>query len=677
MDIKKLRFRTGIFAVIMVIIGVIFAVELFRLQIVHGDEYVLSGSTYSQIRVIEAARGAILDRYGRVLVSNRTGYNIGINSDILFNTGNTNENVIKLLETARSLGYEHIDTLPINDTGSEYTFSDKTTTTSETYFRKFLEYQGWDTDITASNIYDLLRDKYGVDENLSNSQVRDLIGVRYELSLRYAVGMDAYVFVDDVSADHLSTFKELGIPGVEINTVTYREYHTKYAAHLLGNIGPIYAVEAAYYKDLGYSMNSYVGKDGVEKAFEQYLHGENGSKTVTIDEDGDIIDEVIDQEALPGSNVYLTIDIALQEVAERSLENCIINLRALDEETDGHDARGGSVVVMDVDSFDVLACASYPTFDIETFNQNFTQLSQDEYSPILNRALLAAYAPGSTYKMVTAAAAIDYGVVTPDDTIECTGVYRRWDDYQPVCNFFTNTGMVHGHLDVMHAIAMSCNIYFYEVGYRVGLRAQMDTAASFGLGQPTGIELDETVGTLAGDNSRYEWYAADSASGAIGQSGNAFTPLQMCVYACTLANGGTRYNATLLSRVVSSDYKYEYETAAKTVMSTAKMSARAHAAIVEGMKLTSSEGTAMSVFGNYSVEVCSKTGTVTHGGLGSDHASFLCFAPADDPEIAVFVYVENGGRGGTIGVVARDILDYYFSSDTVSQEYVKENTIVK
>lgn len=677
MDIKKLRFRTGIFAVIMVIIAVVFAVELFRLQIVHGDEYVLSGSTYTQVRAVEAARGAILDRYGRVLVSNRTGYNIGINSDILFNTGKTNENILLLLETAESLGYEHTDTLPINETGSEYTFSDKTTTTSESYFRKFLEYQGWDTDITASNIYALLRDKYGIDENLSNSEVRDLIGVRYELSLRYAVGMDAYIFVDDVSSDHLSTFKELGVAGVEINTVTYREYHTKYAAHLLGYIGPIYAEEADHYKELGYSMNSYVGKDGVEQAFEEYLHGENGSKTVTIDEDGNIIDEVINEAAQPGSNVYLTIDIDMQEVAERSLENCILNLRSQDEDESGSDARGGSVVVMDIDSFDILACVSYPTYDIETFNQNFTELSQDEYSPLLNRALQAAYAPGSTYKMVTAAAAIDYGVISPDETIECTGVYRRWDDYQPVCNYFTNTGMVHGNLDVMHAIAMSCNIYFYEVGYRVGLRAQMDTAASFGLGQSTGVELGETVGTLAGDESRYEWYAADSASGAIGQSGNAFTPLQMCTYACTLANGGTRYNASLLSRVVSSDYKFEYETAAKTVLSTAKMSSTAHTAIIEGMKLTSSEGTGATVFGNYDVEVCSKTGTVTHGGLGSDHASFLCFAPADDPQIAVFVYVENGGRGGTIGVVARDILDYYFSSDSSTQEYIKENTIVK
>lgn len=687
MDSKKLRFRIGIFAVIMVIIVCVFGVELYRLQIVEGEEHYQSSETYSQYKVVEAARGSLLDRYGRSLVSNRTGYNVGLNSMALYNAGEVNENLTSLIDLADSLGYEHIDTLPMNEDGSEYLFSDYSTTTSETYFRKFLREKGWDTDITAPNVYQLLRDKYNIDENLTNLEARELVGLRYELDLRSAVGMDAYIFVEDVASEDLSYFKETAIPGIEINTVTYREYHTDYAAHILGRVGLMNPEEYEYYKTLDYPMDASVGKEGVEKAFEEYLHGEDGQILVTTDANGTIVGEKITKEAKAGGNVYLTIDIVMQEIAERALESCILDLRAGSEDISGDDAdieagtdaRGGAVVVMDVDSFEVLTMASYPSFNIETFSEDFAELAADEYSPLYNRSLLAAYSPGSTYKMVTAAAAVGLGVVSPMAEIECTGIYRFYEEegYAPVCNFFKNTGVTHQHIDMMEALSYSCNIYFYETGRLVGLSALEEYARSFGLGEPTGIELDENVGTVAGDDSRYDWYAADTISGAIGQSGNTFTPLQMCSYACTLANGGTRYNASLLSRVVSSDYKQEYETAAQTVMSNAMLTETARQAIFDGMLLASQEGTASSVFATYDIDVCSKTGTVQHGGLGSDHAAFLCFAPYDAPEIAIYVFIENGAKGGNLATVAKSILDYYFNTDEVAQEYVEEYTIIK
>ena len=687
MDSKKLRFRIGVFAVLMIAIVFIFGMELYRLQIVEGEEHYQSSETYSQYKAVEAARGSLLDRYGRVLVSNRTGYNVGLNSMALYNAGGVNANLTALIKLADSLGYEHIDTLPMNEDGSEYLYDEYSTTTSETYFRRFLKEKGWDTDITSPNVYQLLRDEYNIDESLTNREARELVGLRYELDLRSAVGMDAYIFVEDVASEDLSYFKETDIPGIEINTVTYREYNTDYAAHILGRVGLMNPEEYEYYKTLGYPMDASVGKEGVEKAFEEYLHGEDGQILVTTDANGTIVGEKTTKEAKAGGNVYLTIDIVMQEIAERALESCILDLRAGSEDISGEDAdieagtdaRGGAVVVMDVDSFEVLTMASYPSFNIETFSEDFTMLAADEYSPLYNRSLLAAYSPGSTYKMVTAAAAVGLGVVSPMAEIECTGVYRFYEEegYAPVCNFFKNTGVTHQQIDMMEALSYSCNIYFYETGRQVGLSALEEYARSFGLGESTGIELDETTGTVAGDDSRYDWYAADTISGAIGQSGNTFTPLQMCAYACTLANGGTRYNASLLSRVVSSDYKLEYETAAKTVMSNAMLTETARQAVFDGMLLASKEGTASSVFATYDIDVCSKTGTVQHGGLGSDHAAFLCFAPYDDPEIAIYVFVENGAKGGNLATVAKSILDYYFNTDEIAQEYVEEYTIIK
>ncbi len=687
MEYKKLKFRIGLFAILMIAIVFIFALELYRLQIVEGDEHYQSSETYYQYKTVEASRGSLLDRYGRLLVGNRTGYNVGLNSMALYNAGGVNSSLTSLIELADSLGYSHIDTLPMSSDGSEYLFDEYSTTTSETYFRKFLKYKGWDTDITAPNVYSLLRDEYNIDESLTDSEARELVGLRYELDLRSAVGMDAYIFVEDVAPEDLSFFKESSIPGIEINTVSYREYQTDYAAHILGRVGLMNPEEYEYYGQLGYPMNASVGKEGVEKAFEEYLHGEDGQIMVTTDANGKVVGQKTTKEAKAGGNVYLTIDIVMQEIAERALESCILDLRAGSEDISGDDAsieagtdaRGGAVVVMDVDSFEVLAMASYPTYNIETFSQDFAELAADEYSPMYNRSLLAAYSPGSTYKMVTAAAAVGLGVITPTTEIECTGVYTFYEEegYAPICNFFKNTGLTHQHIDLMEALSYSCNIYFYETGRLVGLSALEEYARSFGLGESTGIELDENIGTVAGDDSRYDWYAADTVAGAIGQSGNSFTPLQMCAYACTLANGGTRYNASLLSRVVSSDYKYEYETAAKTVLSNAKLTETARQAIFDGMLLASTEGTAASVFANYDIDVCSKTGTVQHGGLGSDHAAFLCFAPYDDPQIAIYVFVENGAKGGNLATVAKNILDYYFNTDEVAQGYVEEYTIIK
>ena len=359
---------------------------------------------------------------------------------------------------------------------------------------------------------------------------------------------------------------------------------------------------------------------------------------------------------------------------------------------------GGAVVVQQVKTGEVLACASYPTFNLSTYSEDITELSQDETSPLLNRALLAAYPPGSIYKMVTAIAAIDYGHYSPYHLITDQGLYTFYDSFQPKCYVWSRaTGATHGQIDMRQAIAHSCNYYFYEVGRvtydtaqkEVGFNPFDVVAKALGLGEATGVELDEETGMRANAENKaklYEnddagWYGADVLQAVIGQSLNRFTPMQMCSYVQALANQGTRYEATFLSRVISWDYQdllLEHEPA---VASKLEMSDDAKLCISEGMYMTTQEGTAEEYFKYYPVKVACKTGTAQWQGTtstgafgGSDHASFVLYAPADDPQIAIAVYVEKGSKGGNLANVCIPILDAYFSSATHYETVMTENT---
>jgi penicillin-binding protein 2 len=304
-----------------------------------------------------------------------------------------------------------------------------------------------------------------------------------------------------------------------------------------------------------------------------------------------------------------------------------------------------------------------------------------------------AYPPGSIFKMVTAIAAMNAELFQPYMTIEDQGVYTRFADtgYTPVCHIWTSRGMTHGSVDLMHAIAVSCNYYFYEIGYMMKTPELMDaTAKALGLGEDPGAELASSLGTRANlenkiaaegeydaDGWQTSWYYADNLSAAIGQSLNAYTPLQLVSYASTLANEGVRYKTTFLNSVKSADYSTTVVETTPTVLSTLEMNQYALLAYQEGMKLCASDtsGTAYSYFKDYDVAVAAKTGTAQQGSGGSDNASFLCYAPADDPEIAIAVYVEHGAQGGALAVIARSIMEHYFATKEVSENVAAENTV--
>ena len=477
----------------------------------------------------------------------------------------------------------------------------------------------------------------------------------------------------DLDATQLAAITERNIPGVTIETSTVREYHTDAAAHLLGYVGPMSADEYEVYKEQGYALNARVGKDGAEAAFESYLHSTDGTRVTTVSSTGQVLEEYYRSEPQAGGNVYLTIDIDMQKIAEASLEQTILGLRSgsLDN-TEGTDARGGAVVVSKVDTGEILAAASYPYYDLSTFSEDFNELNADEYAPLYNRFLSAPYPPGSTYKMVTTIAAIDNGVITPYTTVDDKGRYEYYDTYQPTCLLYSRYGLTHGTINVMEALAASCNYYFYDVGRRTGIQSIDAVAKALGLGESTGIELPETTGSR--DNPEYraahgsDWYDGTTLADSIGQGDNAFTPLQLACYTSALAAGGTRYRATLLKRVVSAGYEdvtYEF---APEVASQLDISDDAKFAYTTGMRMavTDNIGTA-TYFKNYDIQVAAKTGTAQHGSGGSDHAAFVCYAPYENPEIAVAIYVEKGAQGGLLAPIAKAIFDYYFAQSQTTE----------
>ncbi len=685
---------------ILAMIGV-FTLRLYKTQAAVSEDELVAADAVSMTydSTVEASRGNILDRNGNVLVSNRASYNLVIVNFVFFNTEDPNGNLLRLLNLCDKLGIDYDSHFPVTSE-RPYAFTDTNNSAWQGYFRKFLTSRGYDLDISASTLMRNLREAYRIPDDWPQADVYRIIAIRYELELRSVdgVGLENYTLAEDVDATSLAAVMELAIPGVVVENGSVRQYNTTHAAHLLGYIAAMDAEEYAVYKEQGYAMNALVGKSGVELAFESYLHGSSGIKRTTVSSTGEVLSRYYVTEPVPGNNVELTIDISLQAIAEQSLEKVILDLRenGVGRKKEGKDARGGAVVVQAVKTGEILAMASYPTYDLSTYKENAAALNEDEEQPLYNRAL-ATYPPGSVYKMVTAIAAVDYGGFDPNHIIEDKGLYTYYESFQPKCHVWSLANPVtHGKINLMEAIAHSCNYYFYEVGrltyetYKseTGLNPIDIVAQGLGLGEPTGIELPEAVGSRANAEEKAEqyagedtgWFGADVLQAAIGQSLNKFSPLQLVCYTSTLANKGTRYEATLLSRVVSWDYQELIEEHIPTVASTFPISDTAMTAVDQGMRLTSVIGTAEQYLKDYPITLACKTGTAQWQGTtstgsfsGSDHASFVLYAPADDPEIAIAVYVERGSQGGNLANVCIPILDAYFSTSAKYETIATEN----
>lgn len=686
------RFRARFALLIFTAVILFFGFKLYDLQVVETGGNMDNTTTFTTLTRVKASRGHILDTNGNVLVSNRASYDLQLNHYVLITADGTNDYLYRLVKRCQEAGIEYTERFPVSRARPFVYTLEQYNSSWQSYFQQYLAYMtGLDSDITAPLLVQRLRERYEIPAEWSEEDARQVIGLRYEMDLRNCVrSLPTYVFMTDVSDQDLSTIVELNIPGMMVEASTVREYHTPYAAHILGFVGPMNAEQWEEYKDNpDYSMDSEIGQDGFEASFEEYLHGIDGWREDTVTTSGELVSSRYLVEPKAGSNVEVSIDINLQRAAEDKMAIVIEEMRSK-EGQDGHDAEGGAVVAIAVKTGQVLACASYPTYDLSTFFEDYNKILETDFDPLYNRALLGTYPPGSTYKMSMVVAGIDSGVINSGSVIYDKGVFDKYGpDFAPKCLYYTNYGQLHQEMTPITALQVSCNYFFYDLGDRIALSAMDRTAKGLGLGEKTGVELPEYTGHRANEETKKElykgddahFYQADKIIAAIGQSDNRFTPIQLCVYAATLANRGTRYKATFLNRVVSADYRELLHQHEVSVMSTLDISDDAYLAYSQGMQLVTKKtddwtGTAYSTFKDYPINVAAKTGTAQNGINGaSDNGAFICYAPAEDPQIAIAVYGEKAGHGSSLATIAKDMLDIYFEVGEIGDVNAYENKV--
>ena len=653
---------------------VLFFAVLYDAQVVHGSENrarSITSNTASE--TVTASRGIITDRNGKVLVSNRLAYTLVVDKSSFGKDEDAlNDAIWQLIQLCQEQGVTWNDTLPMT-TGSSPQLTSKSLTKS---FREYLDDNKLPTDGGSAEVLAAMRKLYKVDDSYTDAQARLIVGVRYELD-----GRSSYTFAEDVSTELLGRITDGKYRGVTIKTAAARVYNTKLAAHILGTVGAIWQEEwrsdesTGYvgYADKGYNMNDLVGKDGVEKAFEEYLHGKDGKRLITTDENGKITGELYTREPQPGGTVALTIDIDLQQVVEDTLASTIQGM--IDKDSN---ERGGAAAVIQVGTGEVLAMASYPTYDLETFNQDYEELVKDERLPMFNRATQGVYAPGSTFKLCTSVAALEEGIITPSTIIEDKGIYTYYVDPQPMCWIWRQAHTTHGRINVSQAIVDSCNYFYYEVGRLTGIKKLDEYATAFGLGQSTGIEIGDVSGVLASpewaEAHDREWTDGQTITAAIGQSYNLFTPLQLANYVATLVSGGEHYEAHLLKNVKSYDNSRVIGVYGKRPLNDLNISDSTMAAVTKGMHDLTYDSL-RSAFSRCVVEAGAKTGSAQ---VGTDIANgtFVAYAPYDDPEIAIAIVVEKGGSGSLLANAAVDIINAWFTRGGSSAS-LGENTLLQ
>ena len=682
-DKSKIRFN--ILSALVYMIGLVLIFQLFNLQIVHGAEYRAQSNTrLTRESTIKAARGDIKDSTGNSLVTTKMTFDLEIYKTKV-DDQTLNEALLKLIHILEANGDSYNDNLPL--TVEPYAFKQ----TAEEEQKKWKKQYKIDENATAEEAFTAMKEKYNITTE-DPIEARKIMAIRYEISRNGYSNTKTVSIATNITRESEQQIREQNaeFPGITIVTEPLVSYTSgTLASHILGQMGRINEEELKGKEDI-YEADDLIGKTGIEYIFEEYLKGKDGKKQIDMTVDGTVTEEYVVEEAIAGSDVILTIDANLQKVAEEALKTNIQKI-ANGEFKDQSDADAGAIVVMKVDTGEVLAMASYPDYEPELFVTGISKEKNEEYqnsgtAPLVNRAISGEYAPGSTYKMITAITGLETGVITTTEKINDTGVYPR--GHNPVCWYYTSYRRGHGYLNVSDAIKHSCNYFFYEVGYRTGIENLYKYSTYFGLGQKTGIELpSEKSGNAAhAENvpNNGQWYVSDTLSSAIGQSYNNFTPIQMAKYISMLANGGKNIDVTLIKTIQKADgtevSKEEIDNFVSQKLGTTETTEQISInpdnlqAVLEGMRGVTSEsgGTAYSYFRNFDIEVGGKTGSAQAGRNGEEitNAWFVGFAPYDDPEIAVVVLVENGGHGGYTAEAARDVIAQYFG---MNETQINEN----
>ncbi len=662
MNRKQGIFRGFLSVLLVGCIVVVYGMRLVDLQIVNGENYALNAQAANVRTVnVDAARGEILDRNGNPVVINRMGYSVVMEYASFppaSNKAQRNQIILELTKLLEARGEAWNDDLPLTYTNSIAEFtpdSDK----KIALLKQKLELNSY---ATAQNCMDALIKTFEL-EDFSPEEQRTISGVAYTMRAADFSVSNPYTFAEDISDETVLKIKENStfFQGVEVQVEPYREYvDGTLAPHVIGMVGSISAEEYAEKKDNGYSMNDMIGKDGIEKAMEDYLRGTKGKKSVSKNYDGNVTTKFI-SEPVQGDTVVLTLDMNLQRIAQNALQDVIQDLNRkyiTSGGKDGGPATAGAIVVTDVNSGEILAMVSYPTYDISTYKENARALNNDPTKPLWNRATRSGYPPGSTYKPAVALAALQEKIITKDQTITCTGRYTFYKDYQPKCMG------VHGHVNLLNAIAQSCNLYFFDVGRQTGIDKLNYWEKKLGFGQTTGVEIPEISGILAGKEQREAgggiWQPGDTIQSCIGQSDNLMTPIQLANYCATIANGGTRYETHLVKEIKSYDYTKTVMTKDSAVACDTGILPENIDAVKAGMYKLTNGGYCTKYFADLPVKVAAKTGTAQVPD-GVENGVIISYAPAEKPEIAISVVIEHAGAGANTAGVAAQVYDYYFN----------------
>lgn len=681
---KNDRIRYNILTILVYIVGIVLLAQLFNLQIVHGEEYMETSNTkLTRESVLKADRGSIKDSSGTMLATVDAQYSI-----VLYKTKVSNDTlnttILKLLNILSTNSDSYVDNFLIDVNPYRFKLEE------EESQKKWKKANNINEDATAEETFNYFKNKYDIKSD-NVEDIRKILAIRYEISYKGYSSTKSIEIASNISRQSLEQIKERNaeFSGVEVVETPVRVYPLKTtASHILGRIGRIESSELEGNEDI-YNQNDIIGKSGIEYVFEKYLKGTDGVKQIDMNVDGTITDEYVSKEAVSGSDVILTIDSKLQAVTEQALADNINKIANHGFSQENNPADAGAAVVLNVKTGEVIAMASYPDYDPSAFVNGIDTNTWNYYingdtKPLENKAISAMYSPGSTYKMVTALAGLETGTITPKTKINDTGVFRKYNSSWKCWNRHG-----HGYLNVSQAIEHSCNYFFYDLGDRLGIDNLAKYSYYLGLGHKTGIELKgEIDGVLASNEIAKQenrvWNPGETISAAIGQSYNTFTPLQMAKYVAMIANRGKNLDVTIVKSIINPDgsevSRDEYESYVNEKLglqqeNVEEMSFKEEniEAILEGMRGVTSEsgGTAYSTFRNFNIEVGGKTGSAQTGVQGKTNAWFVGFAPFDDPEIAIVVFVRNGGHGSYTAEVARDIIAQYFGMNT---NQVTENT---
>lgn len=689
--------RTSILNVFIIIAFLAIIITLITIESVNREKYKDMENIVSSYEVVvDAARGDIVDRNGNPLVTNKQGNSLIFNAAFFPSQKEQkqrNDIILKLTKLFKANKLEYNDDFPIV-VGSNGEFEFQEDKDADIKWIKSDDFLKLNDYATAKNCMDEIIKKFEL-KGYSKLDQRDIASILVQMQKNGFSKQYPYEFATDVPTKMVGFIMEDGetYKGVQVSVDADREYPDgTVAPHILGrttSISPsIYKEKKQDYKEQHmklvnkhatkrelddlernkYAITDKYGEFGIEKYAEEYLRGTKGVKTVTVDTQGNT-NESYSIEPQQGNTVILTIDKNLQDVAQKALKAKVDSMPNKNGK-----APAAAAVVLDVHSGEILACATYPSYDISQYAEKYSDLAKDENVPLWNRALRSTYQPGSTFKPLVALAGLETGTINENTIFTC---HRIFDYHDHIYKCTHN----HGPIDVKEAIHQSCNIFFYKTGDKLGIKKIDEYGSIFGLGQKTGVELPEAEGVIASPEYRKsvggKWWIGDTVQAAIGQSDHLFTPIQLANYVATIANGGTRYVPHFIKTIKTADNSKVVLDKGKQVTLKTSISKKNYDIVREGMLRVGTEGHCANVLKNLPVKVAAKTGTSTvrnkvHGKYIEYNNGFLIsFAPYENPQIAIAVVVETAGSGASTASISRDIYDYYFKNKgvTPTQEY--------